>query len=738
MKNRYKLWMIMILAAGLAFLVLYHPKKIRMDVLKDYEYSDQYVRLTELPALLDFYYFSKTEWEEKLTQAKLPDIVTPGTVTWILEQTGSAGYITYHPKEERTVTREQWNAVYEKMLDLLDVDNQVQIIEDAILEADSGTLTTASGSFTYDLDGLDVESMTAMGFYAKGDRIIGVRSLKSKQAVLENIYVRASDEHGLDFLIQGGQYTVDIALEDPKKVEGRVCDLLWENGQVVKVQVKEDTIAGDLIAVNDTTIEIEGYGEIERSKKLPVYKKYGTVEEKELSDIVIANMKVEYVVAKERVEAILLVEPAQISRIRVLLLADDGGAYRDQICIGANSAYRLEMSGGITEQPAEAIVAASDLFAAEAGNVIRIAPLEETGELFLCDASGSRISKGYFGSLELRRYEEGFAVVNELAVEQYLCAVVPSEMPASYELEALKVQAICARSYAYIQLGQGDYAAFGAHVDDTTNYQVYNKQDRDEKTTAAVLDTAGMVISYQGETAEAYYFSTSSGVTGNGEAWNLTADPKYGYLRNGLVKEGGGDIDLSSEESFAQFIAAPDASCYERAMPFFRWNAIGDYQSKETQEAMQGMLSARKERTPQDILFMDLQGQEVPNMQGFGALKHMGITKRSVSGVALQLRMDYEQGAVLVGNEYNIRMLLGAGLTDLTLADGSKRDGSLLPSAYTTLTLLENGTYAMSGGGYGHGIGMSQNGAGEMAKQGKTCEEILQFFFQGIEIVHLP
>ena len=66
--------------------------------------------------------------------------------------------------------------------------------------------------------------------------------------------------------------------------------------------------------------------------------------------------------------------------------------------------------------------------------------------------------------------------------------------------------------------------------------------------------------------------------------------------------------------------------------------------------------------------------------------------------------------------------------------DKSKKDSVLLPSAYTTLTPLENGTYAMSGGGYGHGIGMSQNGAGAMAAEGKTCEDILKFFFSGIEL----
>ena len=121
-------------------------------------------------------------------------------------------------------------------------------------------------------------------------------------------------------------------------------------------------------------------------------------------------------------------------------------------------------------------------------------------------------------------------------------------------------------------------------------------------------------------------------------------------------------------------------------------------------------------------------------MNQFGNLLTLSVVKRSKSGVILQLKLGYEKGSVLVGSEYNVRSILGAGVTKLTLSDGSEREGGLLPSAYTTLILQEGGTYDMTGGGYGHGIGMSQNGAQAMAKSGKSCEEILKFFFKGIEI----
>ncbi|NBI84875.1 SpoIID/LytB domain-containing protein [Lachnospiraceae bacterium] len=736
-QNKKKLFIIGLGIICIIFFLYYKERPGIGRAGKEYKYTDEYVQIKELPPLLDFYYYSREEWEEKIAEQEFGDTVTPAVVSWILEQTGSAQYISYDAADN-SIDRAGWNEIYGKLLDLLDTEGAVRMADEVILKKDGNTLVCASGTYKFNLEKLETEPMAAVSFYIKEDRIIGVHSLKSKAALLQNVYVKKADEEKIEFLAKGETYTLPLALKDPAKTAGHVCDLIWENGQVAKVSVKEDTIQGDLIAVDEGFIEIEGYGKINRSAELPVYKTYGTVEEKDISDIVIANMSVKYVVAADKVEAVLLAEPAQLSRIRVLLLGEDGGPYHGDVCIQTATSATVVKDDGESKVPAGTLIRASEWFGTGGVTGIRITPEEENGELFLCDGTGAPLSKGYQGILELRHYPEGYAVVSELAIEQYLCSVVPSEMPSRFEKEALKAQAVCARSYAYIQLERGDYAAFGAHVDDSTNYQVYNKQDRDEKTTAAVWDTAGMVLSYEGETAEAYYFSTSAGVTGNGDAWNLTADPKYGYLHSGLVKQGGGKPDLSDEQAFAGFIAAVDASFYESAMPYFRWNAVGDYSSKEIQNKIRDILTARKERTPQDIVFLNRKKKQADSIKNFGKLQSIKVAKRSANGVVLQLKLKYKKGTVLVGNEYNIRALLGAGVTELVLADGSKKETALLPSAYTTLTQLENGTYAMSGGGYGHGIGMSQNGAGAMAAEGKTCEEILKFFFSGIELKAVP
>ena len=98
-------------------------------------------------------------------------------------------------------------------------------------------------------------------------------------------------------------------------------------------------------------------------------------------------------------------------------------------------------------------------------------------------------------------------------IEKYLLQVVPSEMPKSFGVEALKVQAVAARTYAVSDILKGKYANDGFHIKDTGESQVYNNQVENEEATRAIEETAGEIMTYNGMPIDAKYFSTSSGFT---------------------------------------------------------------------------------------------------------------------------------------------------------------------------------------------------------------------------------
>lgn len=294
----------------------------------------------------------------------------------------------------------------------------------------------------------------------------------------------------------------------------------------------------------------------------------------------------------------------------------------------------------------------------------------------------------YSGTLELRRAGNRLVLINELPVEDYLCAVVPSEMPSSYQLEALKAQAVCARSYACRQMESYAYPKYKAHVNDSTDYQVYGNSKMSDSATTAVRQTTGEVVRYKGKIATTYYYSTSSGRTTTVEAWGSQRSGKNAYLKSVRVKGAKGD--------------------YEKNLPWYRWNA--SIPIKE-------LSSILYKNTGKDV----------------GNIKSIRITKRGPGKVALELQVRGDKGTLLVKTENKIRSAL-AGDYLIEKQDGSKvKFQTLLPSAFISIKKGKK-QIQIRGGGFGHGIGMSQTAANEMAKQKKNYRQILQLFYSNVTI----
>ncbi len=382
--------------------------------------------------------------------------------------------------------------------------------------------------------------------------------------------------------------------------------------------------------------------------------------------------------------------PADNPDIRVLLLSSGYlEPVHPEVVVSAPGGLFVESEGEKEEWDSDeslSILPDDDRFS---GGNIRVRPMRTDAEISVSSIERACGVPSYAGVLDLYRTAEGIAIVNELPLEDYLCKVVPSEMPASYEMEALKAQAVCARSYAYRQTAGYAYPEYQAHVNDSTDFQVYNNSGLQEKAAQAVRETGGQVIRYRGNVAAAYYFSTSCGRTTDMGAWGTPQREENQYLQSISVAEEEGD--------------------YEKDLPWYRWTAT----------------------VPVELM-SNLFGLNTGN--DVGTLQSLEVTKRGAGDVALQITAVGEKGSAVLETENKIRSALGGEGYTILKNDGTEVESSrLLPSAFFTIE-RSGENFVIRGGGYGHGVGMSQNGANEMAKRGKTYLEILHSFFCGVTV----
>jgi len=308
-------------------------------------------------------------------------------------------------------------------------------------------------------------------------------------------------------------------------------------------------------------------------------------------------------------------------------------------------------------------------------------------------------------------------------------------MPENFGMEALKAQAVCARSYACNQLKVNRYRAYGAHVDDSMNCQVYQNYGETQAAVEAVKGTFGKVLSREGECITAYYFSCSYGHTS--DSCDIWGDSTGTRLEGVIQAEGKPETGLEKSKAFAQFLDS-DREWYDEESVWFRWSTV---LGAEINDRILLRLQERAKTVPEEILIKvsedkDEMRFEPGEVKNFGTLQDIIIAKRGDSGVITGLILVGSEATYLLQKEYNIRYVL-APLNVVYLQDGSTTSNmNLLPSAYFTVE-REGNYFKVRGGGHGHGAGMSQYGAKYLAAKGRSYEEILMHYYQDTELTYL-
>ncbi|MFC4409701.1 SpoIID/LytB domain-containing protein [Chungangia koreensis] len=331
-------------------------------------------------------------------------------------------------------------------------------------------------------------------------------------------------------------------------------------------------------------------------------------------------------------------------------------------------------------------------------------------------------AEGSFVKINGKRYrglaEVGFnsagslAGINELSMEEYLYGVVPRELPPNPygELEAQKSQAVAARTYALA--GMGKRSKDGYDLLPTTSDQVYGGYEAEHPVSNAAVDgTKGVVATYEGKLITAVFNSTSGGFSANNEdVWSSAAIP---YLRGvpdaerGKAFENVPTLEVFKNSSNSKSLRAAKNGDYEADWSkYHRWNF------EWTAEEMQDVVSTYFNKETGKVL-------------------EVNVTDRSDSGRAMEIEFVTENGTFY---EYKDKIR-----TALKYINASGNQASLLSTLFFIEPVKDNKTkevigYKAYGGGWGHGVGLSQTGAMGMAVKGYNYDTILKHYYTGIEL----
>ncbi|MFJ5964397.1 SpoIID/LytB domain-containing protein [Bacillus sp. NPDC093026] len=330
-------------------------------------------------------------------------------------------------------------------------------------------------------------------------------------------------------------------------------------------------------------------------------------------------------------------------------------------------------------------------------NTLRIVPEKYSTKNVLQIAG-----KPYLGNVNFA-IESGYIrpTLENIPFEDYLKGVVPNEMPASWHVEALKAQAVAARTYSVKSIGKV--------VPDTTAFQVYGGYNWYTNSTKAVNATKGKVLTYHNQLISATYYSSNGGYTeASEEVWGNalpylvakadTKDPVNAWTFKLSKKQLGNTFSASTASS--QWSTAKETNATDLA-------------------GLKSWLLKNKETAATDM-----------KIASISSLTFSGKTKghraKTVS-MKLTYHLKNKKGTYTVNKSTTANMKM----TEFRSIMGATK----IKSTFATVKNNKN-DFTISGKGYGHGIGMSQYGAKARAESGNSYSSILSFYYPGTKLTN--
>ncbi len=678
-------------------------------------------------------------------------------------------------------------SVFDEFYDTIIASGKVEGITttDVFLHSMSGTengITMLSDGYNYyDADNIKIDSDSRdkiYSFYEKNGTIFRTAGLSDAEHTVTNVLLTGFDKDAgtASFLLNNE--IVTMACPESNNIKELVVNITFTNDGIKSIAPSGEEINGRITAVNEANLKIQDVGFYYYDDGFKVYDNSGD-EPKEAysSQFLVGYKNLKIYVEKRRVKAVVITDSELDSEeIRVLINDTNYNGYQmKDVTFSCSSDYTITFSDGKSEQKDSDSKVMFTPASFGMHESVTLSCDDPNGRFTIDSIERNGINPTYRGTFEVVMMGDFLYVVNKLPIEEYLYAVVSSELPDSYDDETFKAFAIVARGYACKMMESNQFSSYGADIDDSNSNLLYNYYPENERSMMIVNETYGMVPAYEDSIIMPYHFLTSCGVTcTNTDVYNEDAQPYYGSNYETVEKQ---NTLLSSEPSFKYFIDnGNDYDILEVDEPYYRWSI--HYTDKEMTDAVNSVIDDRIKNTVDTVLVMEKPAEDdkntddktdsktddgtdagtdaanskdddkkkytdilennsfVPAEEGvkLGDIQDVAVVSRSDAGVVKELLIIGSQNTIWVKGQTNVRYILNPANQTITKNDGSEAKGySLMPSPFYYVEKVDDG-YVVKGGGFGNGVGLSLSGAEILSEKGYNYEEIIEHYYNNVKL----
>ncbi len=362
------------------------------------------------------------------------------------------------------------------------------------------------------------------------------------------------------------------------------------------------------------------------------------------------------------------------------------------------------------------------------GTGLAVMPFSRSGEKTV-----TKCGYAYYGGFRFERFtanNELMTIVNYVQMDDYVKGVVPYEASPSWPIEALKAQAVCARTYALTRINANHQNGYHFDLCDSVHCQAYKgiyAGSLAYKIDEAVDDTSGVTVQYNGQYCETVYSSSNGGasesnvnVNGKDIPYLIGKKDPYEALIADSIPKYNWSVSFTGRQLQERLVALGRTNCGEIAQVRTTLSDTGNVIALTFTDVNGTAYTIYRNSCRTALTLRSLR---------YSVSSENGATSSSGSGLTdpYGAPLDFSQGVSVIDGNGNVTTVTGGYAIT---ADGVQE----ISSSGGASSTASGSVFTFTGTGWGHNVGLSQFGAYAMAELGHSYRDILEFYYTGVTV----